>query len=1070
MTQCEKFDWGLSKLPKGSNCNAFEAYPAKSAYWRDETKSVIRCADWSTPGEDAAPPDRDTGGDDSDEGSEDDELPPVDRDELPTFDGFTLDMAQPDDIRWVWTSSGAPPGYPATIDVDPSDVALTIRVFSHGGQFKDRYSAERKYSWLVRGDRETDTSTITVAKTGQTAEDNRERAIDAVERWVEGHSDGDTSVEGWKNTEPEGDEIERWVAEYDHPMSDADWQYVVIEEIERRGDTAYFGFWYIGDPQADNPNRTRITSSPDKRVTLRETLDWLEGNHPDEHAVDLPDGKNGWDRTRLEVGGLEHWQAVVEWESFQPPNHRIPDKRKERIRIFKKDGKFHVRFAHIDEDGEDVRPAATDNLPTLPRKSSSMVSPTRGGGTRSSFSGLDDAMKYVREYMEDSPEEITDWPDIPRFDLRTKVGDFKDAMAHIKRSSPSEPGVSRLTGIDVNRTDLRFVGTDDANVAMYDIELLKDGFETNKINRDKAWSDSREQQGTGAFVGKELADEITDLKKSDSVWLRTFEPNETNAPVMLEVNQEMVTPIWPEFDRVEPDMPDLDLETWIELDGVSGFDDILKEAKGDDWGDDSPSVTLDSDGNRVRVSWLDESRILGVEDVSGDESVTLSVDKLRDFTMSVPRPGSTTVTGKYGEDMPIELFYSTSLYRLTYLMAPRIRTEQPEDSGCLPETDEYDLHEPIGKGDDAPDIQGIEWDGDSVVFTFPNADGCRCGTQIQQLQQMADETGTDVYAVAATPADELAEMKETYDLSIPLISDEDGHVSDAFGGGLLQGGKYERRLFFIRDGKVIDVSDGMTEPELAQPSVCLSRPLEDDATNCPFDGYGSLTGRVRGEIDSYELRGDDKSVADVLKHPGVYIVNGKRGSGKSSLAYTAADRLAEGKDVKKVAVGVPEPAAREFPGDWWFAESLEDVPNDSIVVVDEAYMKFNARTPLADENQGLAPLVNTSRHCDQTMFFVTQNTSALDRNAPAEADGILMKEPGTFHMRFERKQFRDLSEEAKSKFDEIPDGTARQPFTYIYTDEYTGMVKSSEAEWYSDEISKSFSGRCGVEMGDTTMH
>lgn len=472
-----------------------------------------------------------------------------------------------------------------------------------------------------------------------------------------------------------------------------------------------------------------------------------------------------------------------------------------------------------------------------------------------------------------------------------------------------------------------------------------------------------------------------------------------------------------------------------------------------DESEDSARVVLETDYQhgeeraRAPLDMVDDEPFK----IMGDGATGVQFQFLDESSKSIPRPASTAVDlriyeeGNEQADVPtLSAGYVDEGVNFSHALRAGEDVDEYDLSEpierCFPERGEYELHEPLQSGEPVPDIEGMDLEnGDSVVWTFPNADGCRCGAQAMQYDQLAEETDTDVYAIAASPPEELQEMAERYDLDITLVSDPDGTLADEFGVEMQEDGTLERRTFFVREGQVTDVSDGVASAALAEP---------DRDGECPFR-------------DRYELQEPDSDLYENLKHPGVYVITGKRGSGKSAAAFRIGEKVAENQEIKKVTVGTPEGVREAFPGDWLHVEQLQDAPLHSVVVIDESYMKYNARTPLADDNQSLGPLVNTSRHCQQSILFVTQNSALLDKTAVGEADGLLIKKPGALHSKFERRPIRELTEEAESAFGQLPDSLEHRRFGYLYTDDHQGLVENDKPEWYDDTVSRSFAGACG---------
>jgi hypothetical protein len=109
----------------------------------------------------------------------------------------------------------------------------------------------------------------------------------------------------------------------------------------------------------------------------------------------------------------------------------------------------------------------------------------------------------------------------------------------------------------------------------------------------------------------------------------------------------------------------------------------------------------------------------------------------------------------------------------------------------------------------------------------------------------------------------------------------------------------------------------------------------------------------------------------------------------------------------------------------------------------------------------MSKLVNLSRHCGRTILFVTQETRQLNKNGVSQADAVLMKRPAPLQIEFERRGVRNLMEKAKESYDQLPDDMTHQGYTYVFTGDDVGLVRTREAEFYNDELSKSYSGVCG---------
>jgi peroxiredoxin Q/BCP len=100
-----------------------------------------------------------------------------------------------------------------------------------------------------------------------------------------------------------------------------------------------------------------------------------------------------------------------------------------------------------------------------------------------------------------------------------------------------------------------------------------------------------------------------------------------------------------------------------------------------------------------------------------------------------------------------------------------------------------------------------------VLYFYPKDDTSGCTREAQDFTALASEferAGAVVVGVSRDPMKRHEKFIAKYDLSVPLASDEDGRVSDAFGTWVeksMYGRKYmgmERSTFLVGpDGKVL---------------------------------------------------------------------------------------------------------------------------------------------------------------------------------------------------------------------------------------------------------------------------
>jgi len=149
----------------------------------------------------------------------------------------------------------------------------------------------------------------------------------------------------------------------------------------------------------------------------------------------------------------------------------------------------------------------------------------------------------------------------------------------------------------------------------------------------------------------------------------------------------------------------------------------------------------------------------------------------------------------------------------------------------------------INQGDQAPAITVQASDGSAVnlaapaqpvvLYFYPKDDTSGCTREAQDFTALAAEyrqAGVKVIGVSRDPMNKHDKFIAKYDLAVPLVSDEDGRISEAFGTWVqksMYGRKYmgmERSTFLIgADGKVLREWRKVKVPGHAQEVLTAAR-------------------------------------------------------------------------------------------------------------------------------------------------------------------------------------------------------------------------------------------------------
>jgi len=192
----------------------------------------------------------------------------------------------------------------------------------------------------------------------------------------------------------------------------------------------------------------------------------------------------------------------------------------------------------------------------------------------------------------------------------------------------------------------------------------------------------------------------------------------------------------------------------------------------------------------------------------------------------------------------------------------------------------------------------------------------------------------------------------------------------------------------------------------------------------------------------------------LIPHPSIVIILGKRGAGKSALGYRLLELF------RWVAscyvIGLPKDARKYLP-DWiGMSTILEDVPPKSVVLVDEAYMPYHARSSMAAESKAMSQLVNLSRQREQTLIFVSQEVRQLDKNIASSANVVIFKDLNFLQLEFDRRELNKIAANAQQAFATLSGDKRGQAYVYSPDSDFMGLVENSLPTFWKEKLSHAF--------------
>lgn len=198
-----------------------------------------------------------------------------------------------------------------------------------------------------------------------------------------------------------------------------------------------------------------------------------------------------------------------------------------------------------------------------------------------------------------------------------------------------------------------------------------------------------------------------------------------------------------------------------------------------------------------------------------------------------------------------------------------------------------------------------------------------------------------------------------------------------------------------------------------------------------------------------------------IPFPGVVVIMGARGKGKTGLAYEIMSQLHSRKHLAG-AILYPEllPRSKRKVLPPWVSvvSSIMALPKSAVCIIDEAAQVAHARRSQSTMAVRLDNLVSISRHRRQLILFISHHSRKLDINLIHDSDRLLWKEPTEAHALFERDELQMFTGKALDFFAGIKGEKARLKATYIMDLHHMKFysLNNSLPGWWCDTLSNGF--------------
>jgi hypothetical protein len=201
------------------------------------------------------------------------------------------------------------------------------------------------------------------------------------------------------------------------------------------------------------------------------------------------------------------------------------------------------------------------------------------------------------------------------------------------------------------------------------------------------------------------------------------------------------------------------------------------------------------------------------------------------------------------------------------------------------------------------------------------------------------------------------------------------------------------------------------------------------------------------------LKKDEERWASILKHPTRVLIIGASGSGKSATAHYIAELQSKTLSLPVYVYAVDPRKHSLYPPSIRHVGKKKVLPENAILLIDEAAIECPSRRSMSEENIELAGLAYKARHKRLTTVAVTQASSELDRVLVESAEIIVVKKPRRSQSETDRLHLRRTLKAAEKSFEKLDSSEDSRGWGYVEHSDGDEMLRTGLASWWTEELS-----------------